>query len=87
MFVYSIFDKKANVHRFPFFSSDDASAVRSVASAANDSRTDLCNYPYDFALYRVGEFNPDTGALSGVTPVIFVVEVGSLVKVDKNSES
>ena len=84
MFIYSVFDKKASVHTAPFFCANDASAVRAVGNAANDSRTDLCNYPYDFALYCIGEFNPDNGFVSGITPVRFIVEIGSLVKLDKN---
>lgn len=87
MFIYSIFDKKANVHRTQFFASDDASAVRTVGNAANDNRTDLCNYPNDFALYCIGEFDINNGVVSGFVPVKFIVEVGSLVKIDKSAES
>lgn len=84
MFIYTVYDKKGCVHTAPFFSVNDASAVRAVGNAANDSRTDLCNYPGDFALYCVGQFDPDNGTVSGFVPVKFIVEIASLIKLDKN---
>lgn len=87
MFIYTIFDKKTPVHKSQFFAESNTDAVRSFYRLANDSRTDVNMFPGDFALYRVGELNVDTGCVSGFEPVEHIVDALSLIKVDKNSES
>lgn len=83
MFVFSVFDKKGNFHVDQFFAKNDAEAVRIIGRFANDGRSNLALYPDEFALYCVGEFDSDSGQLSGINPIKFVVEVNSLVKADK----
>ena len=87
MFIYSIFDKKAHVHRTQMVLRDDAEAVRSVARAANNGNSDLFMFCDDFALYRLGELDVNTGAITVDCPIIFVCNVSSLIKIDKQSES
>lgn len=83
MFIYSIYDKKGCFHVNQFFAKNDAEAVRVIGRMANDSRSDLALYPDEFSLFCVGEFNSDNGSISPITPIKFVVEVMSLIKVDK----
>ena len=87
MFIYSIFDKKANVHRTQMVCRDDAEAVRAVARAANNGNSDLFMFCDDFALYNLGELNVNTGSIAPNVPIDFVCNVSSLIKSDKNSES
>ena len=87
MFIYSIFDKKANVHRVQMVLRDNAEAVRSVARTANNGNSDLFMFSNDFALYNLGELNTDTGRITPIVPIEFVCEVSSLIKLDKGSES
>lgn len=81
MFVYSIFDKKANVFVTPFFAWSDAEAVRSFLRLANDSRSDVNMFPDDFALYRNGKFDINNGNVSGITPVDFICNASSLLSI------
>ena len=61
--VYSIYDAAATVYSLPFFYDLDTQAMRAfeAASMAKDSHVSL--FPQDFALYKLGEFNQDTGLL------------------------
>jgi len=87
MFIYSIFDKKANVHRSQLVCGDDAEAVRSVARVANNGNSDLFMFCDDFALYNLGELNVNSGAIAPYSPIKFVCNVSALIKIDKSSES
>ena len=87
MSIYSIFDKKANVHRSFMACSDDATALRSVARVANDGNSDLFMYCDDFAIYNLGDVNINSGVITPVSPIIFVCNVSSLVTSVKGVES
>lgn len=87
MFIYSVFDKKGNFFTSQFFAKNDAEAVRSVARVANDSRSDLSMFPYDFALYCDGEFDSNNGLVSGFNPLKHVVDVDSLIKIETKGQA
>lgn len=86
MFIYSIFDKKAVSFGPLFISENNDTAKRSVVSSLYDESL-LSRFPSDYSLYCLGKFDSDTGDVSGISPVEFVCEVLSLLKVDKNSKS
>jgi len=63
LFIYSVFDTKAQKFGVPFFQQNDVIAVRSFTRAVNDPSTDLNAFPSDFALYNLGEFDDQTASL------------------------
>lgn len=87
MFIYSVYDKKGMCYRSQFFAQNDAEAIRAVARSANDSRTDLNMFSADFALYCNGEFNINSGSVAGIVPLKHIVDVNSLIRIDKVDES
>ncbi len=87
MFIYTIFDKKTPVHTSPFFADSNENAVRAFYRLANDSRSDVNMFAGDFALYRIGKFDSDSGSVSAFVPVEHIVDALSLIKLDKNCES
>jgi len=79
--VYSIFDKKAAIYSPPFYAPHDGIAMRNVSMAARNMESQLGQYPSDFALYRLGKFDDQTGSfLTGMPD--FVIEVVSLLPVE-----
>lgn len=86
MFIYSIFDKKAVSFGPLFISENDDTAKRSVISSLYDESL-LSRFPSDYCLYCLGEFNSDNGDVSGISPVVSICEILSLLKVDKNGKS
>ena len=62
--AYSIKDAKANVFSAPFFSINDKTAQRSFEQAQNDPNTTINKNPEDFSLYRLAQFNDQSGELT-----------------------
>lgn len=58
--VYTIKDAKSGTFATPFFSINDATATRSFQQAANDQNTTINQFPEDYALYKLGEFNDES---------------------------
>lgn len=67
--MYSVYDSKANCFCTPFFSENDATAVRAFRYAANDQTIEIGKYPSDFTLFAIGQFDSETGQVSTLEPV------------------
>lgn len=63
MKLYSVYDKKAMFFDSPFCVENDVQASRAFDQAVNDPRSTLSQYPADFALYYLGEYDSGTGAV------------------------
>lgn len=64
MLLFSLCDLKANSFNRPFAEASIASAMRSFTVLANDPKAGLVNqFPDDYALFQVGSFDVETGAL------------------------
>lgn len=65
--AYSIFDSAVGAFGTPVFVQNDIVAKRSCLGAMN---TDVYGmFPEQFTLFRIGEFDPDTGGLISCPPV------------------
>lgn len=64
MFAYAVFDKKAIAYNTPFFCATDGLALRAFGDLVQDAHTVIAKHPEDFALYRVGSFNVETGVFT-----------------------
>lgn len=62
LLVYSFFDSKVKAYLPPFYMRADGEAVRAVREAC---RTDpnFNRYPADYTLFRLGEFDDETGRI------------------------
>lgn len=63
MYVYSIYDSKADAYARPFYAPKDAVAIRMVAEAARDPQTDLFKFGGDYTLFLIAEFDETSGNL------------------------
>lgn len=81
---FAIFDKKAGLYDHVQAFRSEADAVRAVRSLVNsDSKGSLiAQYPSDYELFRLGDFDQLTGRFNDETPV-FVVALGVLVDAGK----
>jgi len=70
--IYSVLDKKAKVYNNPQFLINDAVAERTFRTVVNDKESLVSKYPEDYALYRIGTFDPATGIL---TPEAYPVPI------------
>ena len=71
--LYSIKDAKTGFMS-PLLEQNDAAALRNFSSAVNsrDSVHIFCQYPNDFAFYKIAEFDTDTGIVPLPAPVLIV---------------
>lgn len=59
--VFSVFDKAVQAYLQPFYARSAGEAIRSFAELANDVGTNVARHPADFVLYRLGEFDDNSG--------------------------
>jgi len=76
--LYSIFDKKSLIFSPLFPAPTPGAAERAIADQVSNPETQLAKWPADFALYRICEFDDQTGVVTSELPDI-VVEVSALV--------
>lgn len=86
MFLYSIYDSKAEAYLSIFPAKTDGLASRSVEQAAQDPNTSLYQYSADFALFCLAEFDEISGLITPIIPPRFVANVQSLKGVLSNGQ-
>jgi len=61
MLLYSIFDKKSITHSAPFTAKSDGDASRMVIMSMKEGRSSLAQFPEDYDLMRVADFDEESG--------------------------
>ncbi len=64
MFVFSIFDSKADAYLLPFFSRNRGVALRQFMSAVQDESSDFHRYAGDYTLFEIGTWDDSEGVLT-----------------------
>lgn len=59
--VFTVKDSKADAWNQPFFKSTHGEAERDFRTLVNDNKSLLSQYPEDFDLYYLGEYDEMTG--------------------------
>lgn len=59
--VYVLFDSKVQAYMQPFYMRADGEAVRAVLQASRDPNVNFHQYPADFTLFRIGEYDDGSG--------------------------
>lgn len=73
--IYSIRDAKVGFMT-PTVDANDASAARNFEHAVLNSASLMNSHPGDYALYKIGEFDSDSGAVTGCMPEHVIDAVG-----------
>lgn len=81
MRLYALYDKVAQVYHRPFTDKTNESMIRGMKQEVNRAAADnpLYLYPKDHAVYHVGEFDEDTGTLTGLAQPALVAEAETLI--------
>ena len=74
--VYCIKDCKVG-WLTPTVDSNDATAARNFVHAMKNTNSILYTHSKDFDLWKIGEFDSDTGVISGILPCELVFEGAS----------
>ena len=79
--IIAIRDDKTESFGQPQFVKTKGEAIRMVQQAVNgqpDANNALQNYPEDFTIYAIGEYDDDTGAIKGFDTLDLVAHVKDL---------
>lgn len=66
LLAYSVRDSKGEVFSPPFYQKTHGEAERSFNKLVHDDKSMVCQYPDDFDLYHVGEFDDQTGVFKSL---------------------
>jgi len=66
--VYTIYDVASGIYMRPFFQQTDGQATRSFSDIALDADHEIGKHPEDYTLFRIGQYNDNTGKLEGEIP-------------------
>lgn len=72
LFMFSVYDSKAEMYLNPIFAPTEAAAVRSLAAAVADRNHDFHRFAEDYSLFLVGEWSPHDGSLKPIPPRVVV---------------
>lgn len=61
--IVSIYDTKGKTHNPPFFQRTVGEAERTFTKIVNDKNSIINQYPADFVLNWIGEFDDDNGSI------------------------
>lgn len=79
--LYSIRDIKGDYFS-PRIEQNEPSAIRSFAFTVNTPGTTIHSFPEDYQLFRVGDFDSDTGRLLPLANPEFVVSASAVFEKD-----
>lgn len=66
--MYSIFDKKSEIHHPPAFCHNTGHALRHFMTVFNDGNNMLNNFPEDFQIIEIGTFDDATAKVTACEP-------------------
>lgn len=78
--MFAIRDTKAGYYNAPFYSKTLAEAERIFSQLANDQQTTVCQFPQDFDLYQVGQYDMDKGTVLSFDTPLHIVKAANLKK-------
>lgn len=68
--IYAVFDIKAETYNTPVVILSDAVAIRQIRACMKDINSMFNQFPEDFALVKVAEFDQVTGDVTPMSKVI-----------------
>jgi len=71
--IYAVHDIKAEIFNLPYFATNDEVAIRSFKGGVNDETTDLARNPEDYSLHYLGEYDMETGMITGEGPKVIAL--------------
>lgn len=77
--IFAVFDKKAVSYLQPFYFPQKGQAIRSFEDAVNDPQTSFNKHPEDYSLFKLGEFDDQSGIIKSSNPE-FIEEALNLKK-------
>lgn len=77
--VCAVYDKKAEEYQHPFVMPNKATAVRDFIRACKDETSNLHQFPGDYRLEQIAEFDMQKGTFEGVPQKTVLCEAENVV--------
>jgi len=84
--AFSVRDSKAEIYHLPFFSNTTADAERSFSATVNNSQTTIHQFPEDFDLWMIGEYDQELGLMIPLKTPIHLLKASAVKKQDSPRE-
>lgn len=68
--MFSIYDTKSQVYNPPFYQKNAGEASRSFSKICQDPQTLINQFPEDFVLQQIGEFDDESGIVISHQPIV-----------------
>lgn len=81
---FVMFDKKVARYERPFYATHAAEVTRSLVKHMPAKETNFAQFPGDFALFMIGEFDSNTGELHAYPQPVHIIEVAALANGGSN---
>lgn len=76
--IFALKDTKIGQYHNPFVQASEVTAIRGLEQALKNPDNQIAQYPSDFDLYEIGEFNLETGILIPRVSPKFIISALSL---------
>lgn len=76
--MYSVRDSKGEIFNQPFFQKTHGEAERTFKTLTNDEKSQVHNYPEDYDLYYLGEYDDQTGLVKSLDTPTHIVKAISV---------
>jgi hypothetical protein len=70
LLAFAIYDEKADAYMSPFFAAAPGIAIRNFMDIFKSPDNWMQKHPTDFKLFRIGNWDDNTGELSAEKPVL-----------------
>lgn len=77
--LYCIRDLKS-VYLMPLTDHNDQTSIRNFTNAVNQPGSRFAQNPTDFALYKIGEFDCETGLVTGYSEHVLLCDAAQVLK-------
>jgi hypothetical protein len=64
---YAVRDSKVGAYSAPQVMRSDGEALRAFADAVNDKQSPMGKYPEDYSMWRIGDYDEETGIISALS--------------------
>lgn len=78
--AFSVRDSKTELFHLPFFTNTTADAERSFAATVNNSQTSINQFPEDFDLYMIGEYDQIKGKFLPLETPVHMIKAIALIR-------
>ena len=77
--VYAMYDVKANFYHPPIVLANDEVLKRAIISQYKDSDNQVSQFPEDFKIYCIGDYDDNSGVIKPLSPIRHVTTVAELI--------